>query len=44
MTQKSNKSVTRNTRVSPTFNPDQIKLINELVGVMGDNQADVNLI
>ena len=40
MTQDSNE-LEKGIRVSPSFNSEQIALIDSLVGVLGDNQADV---
>ena len=39
--QNGNHPVTKRERVSLTFNPKQIKIIESLVGELGDNKADV---
>ena len=40
MTQDSNE-LEKGIRVSPSFNSEQIALIDSLVGLLGDNQEDV---
>ena len=43
MSQKRNENVTKEEkdRVSPTFTPEQLKILDSLIGEMGTNRTDV---